>query len=75
MFPTEETHNNNQQCAQLDFEMPDLIEFKNHVCEFLNIIDVCQVFFDIELTENYINLIMTYTSLIKVCFIKQGIIL
>uniref|UniRef100_A0A8C3LB21 Nck-associated protein 1 n=1 Tax=Chrysolophus pictus TaxID=9089 RepID=A0A8C3LB21_CHRPC len=43
------------------------MEFKDHVCELLNTIDVCQVFFDItvnfDLTKNYLDLIITYTTL------------
>uniref|UniRef100_A0A670HWG2 Nck-associated protein 1 n=1 Tax=Podarcis muralis TaxID=64176 RepID=A0A670HWG2_PODMU len=44
-----------------------LFVFKDHVCELLNTIDVCQVFFDItvnfDLTKNYLDLIITYTTL------------
>ncbi|MBN3290782.1 NCKP1 protein, partial [Polypterus senegalus] len=40
---------------------------KDHVCELLNTIDACQVFFDItvnfDLTKNYLDLIVTYTTL------------
>ncbi|KAF0027762.1 hypothetical protein F2P81_020503 [Scophthalmus maximus] len=60
-FPAVETRNNNQQLAQLQkekseilknlalyyFTFVDVMEFKDHVCELLNTIDACQVFFDI----------------------------
>uniref|UniRef100_A0A8C5MKB5 Nck-associated protein 1 n=1 Tax=Leptobrachium leishanense TaxID=445787 RepID=A0A8C5MKB5_9ANUR len=80
-FPAVETRNNNQQLAQLQkekseilknlalyyFTFVDVMEFKDHVCELLNTIDVCQVFFDItvnfDLTKNYLDLIVTYTTL------------
>uniref|UniRef100_A0A8C0MS10 Nck-associated protein 1 n=1 Tax=Canis lupus familiaris TaxID=9615 RepID=A0A8C0MS10_CANLF len=80
-FPAVETRNNNQQLAQLQkekseilknlalyyFTFVDVMEFKDHVCELLNTIDVCQVFFDItvnfDLTKNYLDLIITYTTL------------
>uniref|UniRef100_A0A3P8WP92 Nck-associated protein 1 n=1 Tax=Cynoglossus semilaevis TaxID=244447 RepID=A0A3P8WP92_CYNSE len=43
------------------------MEFKDHVCELLNTIDACQVFFDItvnfDLTKNYLDLVVTYTTL------------
>uniref|UniRef100_A0A8C9F7Z2 Nck-associated protein 1 n=1 Tax=Pavo cristatus TaxID=9049 RepID=A0A8C9F7Z2_PAVCR len=49
------------------FTFVDVMEFKDHVCELLNTIDVCQVFFDItvnfDLTKNYLDLIITYTTL------------
>uniref|UniRef100_A0A674DHF5 Nck-associated protein 1 n=1 Tax=Salmo trutta TaxID=8032 RepID=A0A674DHF5_SALTR len=39
----------------------------DHVCELLNTIDACQVFFDItvnfDLTKNYLDLVVTYTNL------------
>ncbi|TSR04338.1 Nck-associated protein 1 [Bagarius yarrelli] len=39
----------------------------DHVCELLNTIDACQVFFDItvnfDLTRNYLDLVVTYTTL------------
>ncbi|KAH0512117.1 Nck-associated protein 1 [Microtus ochrogaster] len=80
-FPAVETRNNNQQLAQLQkekseilknlalyyFTFVDVMEFKDHVCELLNTIDVCQVFFDItvnfDLTKNYLDLTVTYTTL------------
>ncbi|XP_064419673.1 nck-associated protein 1 isoform X5 [Latimeria chalumnae] len=80
-FPAVETRNNNQQLAQLQkekseilknlalyyFTFVDVMEFRDHVCELLNTIDVCQVFFDItvnfDLTKNYLDLIITYTTL------------
>ncbi|XP_036276574.1 nck-associated protein 1 isoform X5 [Pipistrellus kuhlii] len=80
-FPAVETRNNNQQLAQLQkekseilknlalyyFTFVDVMEFKDHVCELLNTMDVCQVFFDItvnfDLTKNYLDLIITYTTL------------
>ena len=44
------------------------MEFKVHVCDLVNTIDVCQVFFDItvnfDLTKNYLDLTVTYTTLI-----------
>uniref|UniRef100_A0A671S9U7 Nck-associated protein 1 n=1 Tax=Sinocyclocheilus anshuiensis TaxID=1608454 RepID=A0A671S9U7_9TELE len=46
------------------------IETRNnndHVCELLNTVDACQVFFDItvnfDLTKNYLDLVVTYTNL------------
>ncbi|NWS42437.1 NCKP1 protein, partial [Probosciger aterrimus] len=49
------------------FTFVDVMEFKDHVCELLNTIDACQVFFDItvnfDLTKNYLDLIITYTTL------------
>uniref|UniRef100_A0AAY5KB45 Nck-associated protein 1 n=1 Tax=Esox lucius TaxID=8010 RepID=A0AAY5KB45_ESOLU len=43
------------------------LSFKDHVCELLNTIDACQVFFDItvnfDLTKNYLDLVVTYTNL------------
>uniref|UniRef100_A0A1A8A7T0 NCK-associated protein 1-like n=1 Tax=Nothobranchius furzeri TaxID=105023 RepID=A0A1A8A7T0_NOTFU len=46
----------------------DVIEFRDHVYELLNTIDACQCFFDIslnfEFTKNYLDLIITYTSVI-----------
>uniref|UniRef100_A0A672NV60 Nck-associated protein 1 n=1 Tax=Sinocyclocheilus grahami TaxID=75366 RepID=A0A672NV60_SINGR len=43
------------------------MEFKDHVCELLNTIDACQVFFDItvnfDLTKNYLDLVVTYITL------------
>uniref|UniRef100_A0A3Q4MI97 Nck-associated protein 1 n=1 Tax=Neolamprologus brichardi TaxID=32507 RepID=A0A3Q4MI97_NEOBR len=80
-FPAVETRNNNQQLAQLQkekseilknlalyyFTFVDVMEFKDHVCELLNTIDACQVFFDItvnfDLTKNYLDLVVTYTTL------------
>ncbi|XP_029942914.1 nck-associated protein 1-like, partial [Salarias fasciatus] len=80
-FPAVETRNNNQQLAQLQkekseilknlalyyFTFVDVMEFKDHVCELLNTIDACQVFFDItvnfDLTRNYLDLVVTYTTL------------
>uniref|UniRef100_A0A674DHW0 Nck-associated protein 1 n=1 Tax=Salmo trutta TaxID=8032 RepID=A0A674DHW0_SALTR len=54
-FPAVETRNNN---VSLSFD---------HVCELLNTIDACQVFFDItvnfDLTKNYLDLVVTYTNL------------
>ncbi|KAJ3610092.1 hypothetical protein NHX12_022186 [Muraenolepis orangiensis] len=80
-FPAVETRNNSQQLAQLQkekseilknlalyyFTFVDVMEFKDHVCELLNTIDACQVFFDItvnfDLTKNYLDLVVTYTNL------------
>uniref|UniRef100_A0A671SA15 Nck-associated protein 1 n=1 Tax=Sinocyclocheilus anshuiensis TaxID=1608454 RepID=A0A671SA15_9TELE len=80
-FPAIETRNNNQQLAQLQkekseilknlalyyFTFVDVMEFKDHVCELLNTVDACQVFFDItvnfDLTKNYLDLVVTYTNL------------
>uniref|UniRef100_A0A672P1M2 Nck-associated protein 1 n=1 Tax=Sinocyclocheilus grahami TaxID=75366 RepID=A0A672P1M2_SINGR len=80
-FPAIETRNNNQQLAQLQkekseilknlalyyFTFVDVMEFKDHVCELLNTIDACQVFFDItvnfDLTKNYLDLVVTYITL------------
>uniref|UniRef100_A0A8C1N879 Nck-associated protein 1 n=1 Tax=Cyprinus carpio TaxID=7962 RepID=A0A8C1N879_CYPCA len=80
-FPAVETRNNNQQLAQLQkekseilknlalyyFTFVDVMEFKDHVCELLNTIDACQVFFDItvnfDLTKNYLDLVVTYITL------------
>uniref|UniRef100_A0A7N6ASW9 Nck-associated protein 1 n=1 Tax=Anabas testudineus TaxID=64144 RepID=A0A7N6ASW9_ANATE len=49
------------------FTFVDVMEFKDHVCELLNTIDACQVFFDItvnfDLTKNYLDLVVTYTTL------------
>ncbi|XP_026203218.1 nck-associated protein 1-like [Anabas testudineus] len=46
----------------------DVIEFRDHVYELLNTIDACQCFFDIafnfDFTKNYLDLIITYTSVI-----------
>uniref|UniRef100_A0A670HVW4 Nck-associated protein 1 n=1 Tax=Podarcis muralis TaxID=64176 RepID=A0A670HVW4_PODMU len=62
-FPAVETRNNN---VTIRFFL-SLFVFKDHVCELLNTIDVCQVFFDItvnfDLTKNYLDLIITYTTL------------
>uniref|UniRef100_H2S820 Nck-associated protein 1 n=1 Tax=Takifugu rubripes TaxID=31033 RepID=H2S820_TAKRU len=83
-FPAVETRNNNQQLAQLQkekseilknlalyyFTFVDVMEFKDHVCELLNTIDACQVFFDItvnfDLTKNYLDLVVTYTTLMVI---------
>uniref|UniRef100_A0A8C9YV53 Nck-associated protein 1 n=1 Tax=Sander lucioperca TaxID=283035 RepID=A0A8C9YV53_SANLU len=83
-FPAVETRNNNQQLAQLQkekseilknlalyyFTFVDVMEFKDHVCELLNTIDACQVFFDItvnfDLTKNYLDLVVTYTTLMTI---------
>uniref|UniRef100_A0A4W3GNM2 Nck-associated protein 1-like n=1 Tax=Callorhinchus milii TaxID=7868 RepID=A0A4W3GNM2_CALMI len=46
----------------------DIMEFRNNVYELLNTIDSCQVYFNInlnyELTKNYLDLIVTYMSVI-----------
>ncbi|KAM3621969.1 uncharacterized protein V6R79_018401 [Siganus canaliculatus] len=46
----------------------DVIEFRDHVYELLNTIDACQCFFNIvinfDFTKNYLDLIITYTSVI-----------
>ncbi|XP_046731027.1 nck-associated protein 1-like [Silurus meridionalis] len=46
----------------------DVMEFRDHVYEVLNTIDACQCFFNIavnfDFTKNYLDLIITYTSLI-----------
>uniref|UniRef100_A0A7M4F3P1 Nck-associated protein 1 n=1 Tax=Crocodylus porosus TaxID=8502 RepID=A0A7M4F3P1_CROPO len=78
-FPAVETRNNNVSNQMATFYkqnengsfqsmMKDVfLFFKDHVCELLNTIDVCQVFFDItvnfDLTKNYLDLIITYTTL------------
>ncbi|XP_077288371.1 nck associated protein 1 Hem [Arctopsyche grandis] len=45
----------------------DLLDFKDNVCELLNIVDACQAHLDItlnfELTKNYLDLVTTYVSL------------
>ncbi|XP_045766160.1 membrane-associated protein Hem [Maniola jurtina] len=45
----------------------DLLDFKDNVCELLNIMDACQVTLDLtlnfELTKNYLDLVTTYVSL------------
>uniref|UniRef100_A0A3B5K241 Nck-associated protein 1 n=1 Tax=Takifugu rubripes TaxID=31033 RepID=A0A3B5K241_TAKRU len=52
------------------FTFVDVMEFKDHVCELLNTIDACQVFFDItvnfDLTKNYLDLVVTYTTLMVI---------
>uniref|UniRef100_A0A673MVG7 Nck-associated protein 1 n=1 Tax=Sinocyclocheilus rhinocerous TaxID=307959 RepID=A0A673MVG7_9TELE len=70
-FPAIETRNNNviyffYPCIRLEFQsMFNLL--KDHVCELLNTVDACQVFFDItvnfDLTKNYLDLVVTYTNL------------
>uniref|UniRef100_A0A673K394 Nck-associated protein 1 n=1 Tax=Sinocyclocheilus rhinocerous TaxID=307959 RepID=A0A673K394_9TELE len=54
-FPAIETRNNNVNTM------------RDHVCELLNTIDACQVFFDItvnfDLTKNYLDLVVTYITL------------
>ncbi|XP_037829346.1 nck-associated protein 1 isoform X2 [Kryptolebias marmoratus] len=78
-FPAVETRNNNLAQLQKEkseilknlalyyFTFVDVMEFKDHVCELLNTIDACQVFFDItvnfDLTKNYLDLVVTYTTL------------
>ncbi|KAG7283591.1 hypothetical protein CRUP_026518 [Coryphaenoides rupestris] len=78
-FPAVETRNNNLAQLQKEkseilknlalyyFTFVDVMEFKDHVCELLNTIDACQVFFDItvnfDLTKNYLDLVVTYTNL------------
>ncbi|XP_075447839.1 nck-associated protein 1-like isoform X1 [Ascaphus truei] len=46
----------------------DVMEFRDHVYELLNIIDACQCYFDINVnynfTKNYLDLIVTYFSVI-----------
>ncbi|XP_051528230.1 nck-associated protein 1-like isoform X1 [Myxocyprinus asiaticus] len=46
----------------------DVMEFRDHVYELLNTIDACQCFFNIavnfDLTKNYLDLIITYASVI-----------
>ncbi|KAG1934383.1 nck-associated protein 1-like [Pimephales promelas] len=46
----------------------DIMEFRDHVYELLNTIDACQCFFDItintDFTKNYLDLIVTYASVI-----------
>ncbi|KAM4587109.1 nck-associated protein 1-like [Odontesthes bonariensis] len=46
----------------------DVKDFRDHVYELLNTIDACQCFFDIafnfDFTKNYLDLIVTYTSVI-----------
>uniref|UniRef100_A0A671S9S8 Nck-associated protein 1 n=1 Tax=Sinocyclocheilus anshuiensis TaxID=1608454 RepID=A0A671S9S8_9TELE len=67
-FPAIETRNNNviyffYPCIRLEFQSM----FNDHVCELLNTVDACQVFFDItvnfDLTKNYLDLVVTYTNL------------
>ncbi|XP_055928903.1 membrane-associated protein Hem-like isoform X1 [Argiope bruennichi] len=45
----------------------DLLDFKDHVCELLTTLDACQLQLDIttsfDLTKNYLDLIVTYMSL------------
>lgn len=45
----------------------DLLDFKDNVCDLLNIMDSCQVNLDLtlnfELTKNYLDLVTTYVSL------------
>lgn len=45
----------------------DLLDFKDNVCELLNIMDTCQVNLDLtlnfELTKNYLDLVVIYVSL------------
>ncbi|KFM78035.1 Nck-associated protein 1, partial [Stegodyphus mimosarum] len=45
----------------------DLLDFKDHVCELLTTMDACQLQLDIttsfDLTKNYLDLIVTYMSL------------
>uniref|UniRef100_A0A672NU00 Nck-associated protein 1 n=1 Tax=Sinocyclocheilus grahami TaxID=75366 RepID=A0A672NU00_SINGR len=60
-FPAIETRNNN---VSLFYESNTM---RDHVCELLNTIDACQVFFDItvnfDLTKNYLDLVVTYITL------------
>ncbi|XDV52257.1 hypothetical protein PO909_021001 [Leuciscus waleckii] len=46
----------------------DIMEFRDHVYELLNTIDACQCFFNItintDFTKNYLDLIVTYASVI-----------
>lgn len=45
----------------------DLLDFKDNVCELLSTMDICQIYLDItlnfELTKNYLDLVITYVSL------------
>ncbi|CAD7081544.1 unnamed protein product [Hermetia illucens] len=45
----------------------DLLDFKDNVCELLTTMDACQIHLDItlnfELTKNYLDLVVTYVSL------------
>ncbi|GAB0101031.1 Membrane-associated protein Hem [Sergentomyia squamirostris] len=45
----------------------DLLDFKDHVCELLTTMDACQIHLDLtinfELTRNYLDLVITYVSL------------
>ncbi|XP_069509310.1 nck-associated protein 1-like [Ambystoma mexicanum] len=46
----------------------DVMEFRDHVYELLNIMDACQCYFDINVnynfTKSYLDLIVTYTTVI-----------
>ncbi|KAH8356123.1 hypothetical protein KR093_006451, partial [Drosophila rubida] len=48
----------------------DLLDFKDNVCELLTTMDACQIHLDItlnfELTKNYLDLVVTYVSLMIV---------
>uniref|UniRef100_A0A673WC78 Nck-associated protein 1 n=1 Tax=Salmo trutta TaxID=8032 RepID=A0A673WC78_SALTR len=69
-FPAVETRNNNVSLSIACIFQIYFSSFEcclDHVCELLNTIDACQVFFDItvnfDLTKNYLDLVVTYTNL------------
>uniref|UniRef100_A0A8C6US03 Nck-associated protein 1 n=1 Tax=Neogobius melanostomus TaxID=47308 RepID=A0A8C6US03_9GOBI len=71
-FPAVETRNNNvsmrtNSFTNLQTAITQCLHMRDHVCELLNTIDACQVFFDItvnfDLTKNYLDLVVTYTTL------------
>uniref|UniRef100_A0A4W5NYK1 Nck-associated protein 1 n=1 Tax=Hucho hucho TaxID=62062 RepID=A0A4W5NYK1_9TELE len=67
-FPAVETRNNNVSLSTCIYQISVyFLCFQDHVCELLNTIDACQVFFDItvnfDLTKNYLDLVVTYTNL------------
>uniref|UniRef100_A0A8C8F2L4 Nck-associated protein 1 n=1 Tax=Oncorhynchus tshawytscha TaxID=74940 RepID=A0A8C8F2L4_ONCTS len=71
-FPAVETRNNNVSLSivlycEMYINTVFFLCFQDHVCELLNTIDACQVFFDItvnfDLTKNYLDLVVTYTNL------------
>uniref|UniRef100_A0A667Y6Y8 Nck-associated protein 1 n=1 Tax=Myripristis murdjan TaxID=586833 RepID=A0A667Y6Y8_9TELE len=65
-FPAVETRNNNVRLPACVCVCV-CVRVRDHVCELLNTIDACQVFFDItvnfDLTRNYLDLVVTYTTL------------
>ncbi|KPM08243.1 hypothetical protein QR98_0067590 [Sarcoptes scabiei] len=63
--PNKETITKALQLYYLTFV--DLLDFKDHVCELLTVMDACQVSLDIkcnfDLTKGYLDLVVTYVSL------------